>query len=340
MMGRGVRARYRRGALLAAGFACMPVHAAAQGEAGHLVIISALSGEPRFADAFTEWGATLATAAVERHGVRESDVIWLAESTGADARIRDRSTREVVERELRGLAARAGPNDRITIVMFGHGSFSNGESTINLPGPDISATELARLLDLFGERRVTVVNTTSASGGFVEALAGQNRIVMTATRSGFERNETVFGRHFVAAFTGEAADADRDGRVSMLEAFEYARREVEREYERDGRLRTEHAVLDAIGDGKGVASAEPTSAHGRAAGTFHLGPRGVAAGAAASPELRAAYEEKARLETALDALRARRDSMGEAEYEAQLEKLLVEISLNAQRIRRLESGGR
>jgi hypothetical protein len=321
--------------------AALPTAAEAQDGAGHLVIISALSGEPRFAAAFTEWGATLATAATQRHGVPEANVVWLAESEDADPRIRGRSTREVVERELRALAGRAGPRDRITIVMFGHGSFADGESSINLPGPDINGTALAALLDLFGERRVTVVNTTSASGGFVAKLAAANRIVMTATRSGMERNETVFGRHFVAAFAGDEADTDRDGRVSMLEAFEYARREVEREYERDGKLRTEHAVLDAVGDGRGVPSAEATSAHGRMAHTFYMGVRAVSAAAAtATPELRAAYEEKARLETALDALRARRDSMTAADYEARLESLLVEISLNAQRIRRLEAGGR
>jgi hypothetical protein len=166
-----------------------------------------------------------------------------------------------------------------------------------LPGPDLTATELAQLLTAFGERRVAVVNAASASGGFVQKLAAPTRIVVTATKSGFERNETVFGRHFVAAWTGGEADADKDERVSLLEAFEYTRREVEREYQRENKLMTEHAMLDALGDGKGVASAELSSPHGRAAHAFHLGGGAAAAAASArTPELRAAYQEKARIE--------------------------------------------
>jgi hypothetical protein len=315
--------------------------AAAQDGAAHLVIISALSGEERFAKAFTEWGSALATAAVQRHGMPAANVIWLAERQDADARIRDRSTRAAVERELSALVQRAGPADRILIVLFGHGSAQGGESRINLPGPDLSAPELAQLLARFGDRRVAVVNTTSASGGFVQRLAAPNRIVITATKSGFEQNETIFGGHFVAAFTGDAADANRDDRVSLLEAYEYARREVERAYERDNRLLTEHAVLDAVGDGKGVSAAEPATPHGRSAQAFYLGGGALAAAASArTPELRAAYQEKARIEAALDALRARKQQLPEAEYETELERLLLELARNAERIRRLEGGSR
>jgi hypothetical protein len=315
--------------------------AAAQDGAAHLVIISALSGEERFAKSFTEWGSALATAAVQRHGVPAANVIWLAERKEADPRIRDRSTRAAVQRELAALAQRAGPADRVLIVIFGHGSTAGDESRISLPGPDLSATELAQLLDAFGERRVAVVNTASASGGFVQKLAAPQRIVVTATKSGFERNETIFGGHFVGALTGDAADADKDNRISLLEAYEYARREVQRAYERDNKLLTEHAVLDAVGDGKGVAAAEPATPHGRSAQAFHLGGGAAAAAASArTPELRAAYQEKARIEAALDALRARKGQMTEQAYESELEKLLLELSRNAQQIRRLEGGGR
>jgi hypothetical protein len=316
-------------------------HAVAQDGLPHLVIISGLSGEARFAQAFQEWGGSLATAAVDKHGVPAANVIWLAEQKEADPRIRDRSTLAAVQRELRALASRAGASDRIMIVLFGHGVADGDDAKLGLPGPDLTATELAQLLTAFGERRVAVVNAASASGGFVQKLAAPTRIVVTATKSGFERNETVFGRHFVAAWTGGEADADKDERVSLLEAFEYTRREVEREYQRENKLITEHAMLDALGDGKGVASAETTSPHGRAAHAFHLGGGAAAAAASArTPELRAAYQEKARIETALDALRAKKEQMPEAEYQAQLEKLLLDLSRNAQLIRRLEGGGR
>jgi hypothetical protein len=278
---------------------------------------------------------------VQRHGVGASNVIWLAESKEADPRIRDRSTKEAIQRELSVLAQRAGAADRVLIVVFGHGSVDGADAKISLPGPDLTATELAQLLGQFGDRRIAVVNTTSASGGFVQKLAAPNRIVVTATKSGFERNETIFGGHFVAALSGDGADADKDNRISLLEAYEYARREVERVYERDNKLLTEHAVLDGVGDGKGVSAAAPNTPHARSAQAFHLGGGALAAAAnARTPQLRAAYQEKARIEAALDALRARKEQMPEQEYETELEKLLLELSRNAQQIRQLEGGGR
>ena len=304
----------------------------------HLVIISGLSGEDRFARDYLQWGTDLARAAVERHGVRRGSVIWLAEDAGAHATIRGRSTRANVEREIRALAGRAGADDRVLIVMFGHGSYQAGESRINLPGPDINAKEFASLLSELQTQRVAVVNATSASGGFIQDLAGANRIVITATKSGMEANETVFGRHFAAALTGDVADTDKDGRVSLLEAFEYTRQEVEREYERSNRLQTEHPVLDGVGDGQGVTEVADAGLHAQAAGSFYLGSVSTA-GAGASPELRALYEAKRRIEEDLAALRSRRESMPQAEYDDALEKLLVKLSLNAQSIRRLEGGG-
>jgi hypothetical protein len=322
-------------ALLLVGAAFVP--ASGQG-AGHLVIISGLSGEERFAGDYLQWGAGLSRAAVEKYGVPAGNVVWLAEDAEAHAGIRGRSTRANVEREVRALAARSGADDRVLIVIFGHGSFQAGESRINLPGPDIDAKQFASLLSELGPRRVAVVNATSASGGFIQDLAGANRIVITATKSGMEANETVFGRHFTNALTGDAADTDKDGRVSLLEAFEYARLEVEREYERGNKLLTEHAVIDAVGDGEGVTEVAAASPHAQAAASFHLGSVSAAA-AGASPELRALYEAKVRIEDALDALRARKDTMAGAEYDAALEKLLLDLARNGQEIRRIEGGG-
>src|SRR5690606_4238048 len=97
----------------------------------------------------------------------------------------------VVTRELRALAARAGSNDRVLLVLIGHGSTQGGENRINLPGPDLTGRDFAALLNAFGTQRVAVVNTASASGGFIQDLAAPNRLVVTATKSGFEQNETV-----------------------------------------------------------------------------------------------------------------------------------------------------
>src|SRR5690606_33560037 len=129
----------------------------------------------------------------------------------------------------------------VLLVLIGHGSADGEGARINLSGPDLTAADLAGVLERFPTQAVVVANTASASGDFQEALAGRNRAVITATKSGLEGNAAVFGRFFTEAFAGEGADADKDGRTSVLEAFEYAQREVERFYESDGRLQTEHA---------------------------------------------------------------------------------------------------
>jgi hypothetical protein len=339
----GLRAGLRvltAGVLLGQAPAAGVLHAQAPAAgAGHLVIISGLSGEERFARDFTAWGAALSDAAVKRLGLAPGNVVWLAEDDGGHAGIRGRSTREHVERELTALAARAGADDRVLIVLFGHGSYRAGESRINLPGPDIDAKALGALLTRLPTRRVAVVNTSSASGGFIQDLAAPGRIVVTATKSGMEANETVFGGHFTNALTGEASDTDKDGRVSLLEAFEYARQEVEREYQRGNKLLTEHAVIDAVGDGRGATELTGSGPHVLAARAFHLGAVASAA-VNASPELRALYQDKARIESALEALRARKDEIPAADYDAQLEALLVELARNGQAIRRLEGGAR
>lgn len=313
--------------------------AVAQDGTTHMLVVTGLSGEPRFAQQFREWGATLVQAATERQGVPAANVVWLAEREDVHPQVKARASLDNIEVELRRLAERTTAGDRVLILLFGHGTFANGETLFNIPGRNLRGTELASLLAPIGAR-VAVVNAASSSGGFIQDLAAPNRVVITATRTGFERNETIFGGHFVAALAGStAADTDNDGRVSLLEAYEYARREVAREYERTNRLQTEHAVIDGVGDGQGVPTAGRDSPHARLAGTFHLGlPARAAAAAAASPELRALYAEKERIEEELATLRGRRDSMAERAYEDALEALLVRLAENAQAIRRLEGG--
>jgi len=147
-----------------------------------------------------------------------------------------------------------------------------------------------------------------------------------------EKNEALFGRFFVEAFTGDGADGDKDGKVSMAEAFEYARQEVERDYREGNRMLTEHALLDDDGDRKGSRQAGARSGDGVQARTLFL--RGGASGAAtASPELRGLVEQRTRLEGEVESLKARKDSMPAAQYESELERLLLELARVGQQIR-------
>jgi hypothetical protein len=165
--------------------------------------------------------------------------------------------------------------------------------------------------------------------------------VITATKSGAEQNETMFPGFFVAGLTGAAADTDKDGRVSLFEAFDFARQEVERAYTSNRRLQTEHPMLEADGDGVGSPSPKAAEGDGAGASLAFLGsPAGASStGASASPELRALEAEKRRIEGALDQLRRQRAQLAEAEYQQKLEQLLLELSRNGQAIRKLTGGG-
>jgi pimeloyl-ACP methyl ester carboxylesterase len=290
----------------------------------HLVVVSGLGGEARYSDEFHRWGVAMVDAARERFGLAAEQIVYLAEKPERDpSRIHGPSTREQVERVLAELARRAAPTDRILILLIGHGSSDGRGARLNLPGPDITADELAAWLARFATQPVVVVNAASASGDFQEPLAAKNRAVITATRSGLERNETVFGRFFVEAFAGDVADTDKDGRVTVLEAFEYARREVERFYKADNRLQTEHARLEG---------------NAEVARGFYLAAaaRGIPAGESA--ELRALLTERQRLEERVEALRSRRAQMEPEAYEAELERLLVELALKNREIREKRGG--
>jgi hypothetical protein len=255
-------------------------------------------------------------AAEKKLGVDPAHIVSLGEQE---------ATRDGVKKALADVAARAAPGDLVFVLLIGHGSFQQGEARFNLRGPDMTAADFAPLLDALAAQTVVFVNAASASGDFLKPLAGKGRAIVTATKSAQERNETVFAEHFVAAFAAPGADADKDERVSVLEAFEYARREVQRFYEKERRLLTEHAVLE---DGRGGALAR----------TVFLGAEGGAATAdAGDPRLAALRVERRDAERRLDALKARKETTAAAAYETELEALLLDLARKDAEIRRRES---
>ena len=308
----------------------------------HLVVVSGASGAEEFRDRFHEWGQTVVQAAVDKYGFDPADVIWLAERPDRDPLIDGPSRRENIEAALTDLATSAGPRDAVLILLIGHGSYNDNESRFNVPGRDLSATDFALLLEQFGERTVVFANTASASGGFISELSGPNRAVITATRSSRERNATRFAQYFTEAFAGEEADIDKDERVSVLEAFSYAQREVERSFEEGGLIATEHAQLDDNGDGAGSDFEDEDDLDGALARTVFLsraGARAVDAEVAADPELAGLYVKRQELEERIAALTALKETMEAEQYEAELEELLVELTLTTRAIREKEGGG-
>jgi hypothetical protein len=297
-----------------------PAHVALQAQdAGstQLVVIAGVSGEPRIGTQWHGMAMALATAATQRYGIPASRVTVLAEDSTRDApRVQGRSSKLTIERVLGGLARSLGVADRLVVIVIAHGSSLGGQARVNLPGPDMTAADFARVLAPATAPMVAFIHTGSASGDFATELAGPRRIVITATKSAREQNETLFPGPFVRALTTDAGDTDKDGRVSLLEAFTYAQQEVEQVFTKGSLLPTEHALL---ADG----------AEGGRARTFYFTPAGTGASGASSAALIARAEVQARI----DALRARRSTMSEDDYLQALEPLIVELAERTRALR-------
>jgi hypothetical protein len=305
----------------------------------HVIVVTGASGEAKYASSFHTVTSALIDALVTKHGLSADDITYLAEEPARDAaRIDGKSTKEEVGRAIARIANNARADDQVLVVLIGHGSHSGSDSRFNLPGPDLTAAELATMLAPLKAMQVAVVNAASASGDFLPVLSGKNRVVITATKSSYERNETLFPRHFVAAFATPGADTDKDERVSLLEAFLYAKREVAREYDTETRLPTEHAMLDDDGDRRGSAQPDARSGDGSLARRFIIGRARVASSATGDANASSALvTRKAQLEAQVDSLRRRKDSMPADAYERDLERLLLELARVSQAIRQSAS---
>ena len=294
----------------------------------HLLVITGVGGDDEHANQFHQWATAMIDAAKEKGGLTDDTITYLGDKPDlAPARIKARSTRDNVQKAFADLAAKAQAADEVFIVLIGHGSFDGKVAAFNLAGPDFSADDYAGLLSKVLAQRIVFVNTASSSGGFLAPLAGPGRIIVTATKTGGERNETRFAPFVVEAFKDPAADTDRNGRVSVSEAFEYAKAKVTATYTKGGYIQTEHAALD---DGR----------EGKLAGTLFLeSDRAKAAATAkvADPELRALLDAQRTLENQVAALRLRKDSMDPAAYEKESERLLTELALKTRAIREREN---
>jgi hypothetical protein len=277
-----------------------------------LLIVVGLAGDPEQGELFRKWAANL-SAAAERLGVARERVVQVGDERPA--------TRNGLQKAFATLAQGAAADDLVMVVLFGHGTFDGRLAKFNLAGPDMAAADFEPLLDGLQSRRVVFVNTASASGPFIESLSGPGRTIVTATRSGSEQFATLFGGYFVDALSAEAADTDKNRRVTVLEAFEHAQREVARAYEREGLLATEHALLD---DGT------------KAAATLSLGTADAAGAAPADPKLRGLLEERREMERRIESLKLLKSSMDQQRYLSELEKLATALARKTREIKELE----
>ena len=300
-----------------------------------LLIVVGLAGDAEHGELFRKWGQTLADAS-ERFGVAPDHLFYLVdEPEEGSKRVTGGATRDEVTKALQSIAGQAGPDDLVFVTLIGHGTFASGTARFNLRGPDMTPADFDALLGKLPVKQLVFVNTSSASGPFVEPLSRPGRTIITATRNGAEQYATLFGGAFVEALTSDVADADKNRRVSVLEAFTHAKAEVERAYKREGLLQTEHALLDDDGDKEGAQAVSATTKDGRVAAILSLGSIDGTA-VPSDPKLAALMDERRELERRLEQLKLLKESMEPARYASQLEQLAVELARKTREIRELQ----
>jgi hypothetical protein len=240
--------------------------------------------------------------------------------TGAD------STKAKLTDTLTQIAHEAKPEDQFMLILIGHGSYDGEEYKFNLPGPDISAEDLAILCDRIPAKRQLIVNTTSASGGSIGAMQKPGRIVIAATKTGTEKNATVFARYWVAALQDSSTDTDKNETITALEAFVAADRKTADFYTSQKRLATEHPVFEDTGKKEAVRAAAPDSGEGQLAASFPILRIGSAQKAANDPAKRALLDKKEELERKVDLLKYQKAAMAADDYKKQLTEALLELS--------------
>jgi hypothetical protein len=279
----------------------------AYGQSTRALIISGVSGEPRLAQQFERDVSLMRDALTKRFGATAAT---LTESSTP------KSDKAGITQALQALAAASQPGDQVLIVLVGHGSAQGGDARFNIPGPDITAAELAGALTRLDKRNVAVVIGTSSSGAFIKPLEAPGRLIVTATKSGGQNEEVVFASHFAKALSEDVADINKDGAVSLTEAFEYSKTEVARFYKQNNRIATESPVLTGNGAEAFVLRSARTNA--------------------ADPAVQRLVAERTAIEQRIAAHKTKKAGMAVDQYEAELEKLLLQLATVERQIRAAE----
>jgi hypothetical protein len=268
-------------------------------------VASGLGGEPDYEQRFAHQAEAIAQAAAHS-GAAPDNVVVL---TGARAR------RESFQRELTAFVGNAQKDDQVVVVFIGHGSFDGQDYRFNVPGPDITGHEIGAILDKLSASQQLIVNATSSSGAVVEQWKHPNRIVITATKSGGERNATRFAQFWVEALTSPEADRDKNETVTVEEAYEYASRKVADTFKADAALATEHSRIE-----------------GGAPARFVVARLGENAALPNDAALATMMKEQTGIEQQIDALKARKPSLPVDQYYDELEKVLLTLARLDKRI--------
>ena len=335
---------------------------AVSGDRPQLILVVGAQGTAQYGDQFQSWSRTWRRVG-QAAGMAVTVLGPGDDATGDDATPEDRPAEDRPAEDrpagesqvpndhqrLRDALAQCPPSthEPLWLVLIGHGTFAMNVARFNLRGPDVTAAELNEWLTPI-DRPLIVVNAASCSGPFINALSGPGRTIVTATRSGTEQNFARFGGYFADAIGSAASDLDHDDAVSVGEAFATAAAEVQRFYEREDRIATEHALLDDNGDGRGTPAAamsdsaasvlaDPGLVDGKRAGRLT-----IAIDDSTPPLSGDELNRREELEAQLDDLRGRKSDLPEEQYWSEVESIAVQLAsiYEAATARAAKSGAR
>lgn len=297
----------------------------------YALLIAGLGGDAEHTDTFKGYLFDTRKALVESMGFEEDKVVVLGENRIVEeSYVDDLSNAENIRAQFGALGQKVTPDDEVFIVLFGHGGYEGGISRLNIPRRDLTQNDYADLVSSLQARKLVFVNTASASAPFLEAIAREGRIVITATRTGTQTNETIFPRYFVESLTSPATDRDKDSRVSVAEIFMYAAEKTDQWYEDNGHLATENALISDAGTSEGSRIEDWQEGDVGQVAAFTYLSRGNAALLAASssgnPEIAGWLEEKSQIELEIASLKARKSEINTEEYYTALEVLFVRLA--------------
>ena len=262
----------------------------------YVTIIQGLGGEPAFEEKFHTQSQTIANASTSL-----TDAGKITLFNGEEA------TREALLLHFLSQSTMMNEDDRAAIYLIGHGSFDGEEYKFNIPGPDITTDDILNVMDSFPGQNHFLLNTSSTSGALVEPLENKNRILVTATRNGNEKNATFFGEYFVEALSSEDADLNKNNNISIEEAFGYAQRQVEEYFNSRGQLATEHPVIS-----------------GNGAAQFTVARINPIVIASENPRIAELQEQNLNIDKQIESLQLSRTDLSNEEYIQQLQTLILQ----------------
>jgi hypothetical protein len=300
------------------------------------ILVMGISGDPELQVGYLKELEDLRAVLEKQLAFPRDHVIALFDDPKFDpTNIQYQSTRANLEMVCKGLAGKVGKEDLVFVFLQGHGDSDGKVYRLNLVGPDPTGVDLANMLYSIPAGRFIIVNATNCSGGSLEALSGKGRIILSATKSGTEKNFTHFGKFFIDALAANNADIDKNGRVSMFEAFGYASRKIEEYYTKEGAMQSEHPVLSDNGDAKAVALDDTADTRTAALARVAYLDRGLfAIQGDMSPEAQALAREAQSLEKQIEILKSAKDEMSAADYDKKLEELLLKLAETQAKLRK------